>query len=156
VTEIDAMDLSTIYRHIFVLTSDGFIAYEYQDRPMPDLSSIRKEFFADFIEYLVTNGLTNLLGLQVLIDGIDQAMRELILTQRTVMLDAAVVRGCSPTRITGWRFEARDGQPRVCQANETHSEMTSGNHKVFNAGKPQPKLSDVDDLKEALVNVGVL
>lgn len=71
-------------------------------------------------------------------------------------LDAAVVRGCSPTRITGWRFEVRDGQPRVRQANETHGEKTSSNHQVFNTGKPQPKLSDVNDLKKALVDVDVL
>lgn len=84
------------------------------------------------------------------------AMWELILGQETVMLDAAVVRGWSPTRLTGWRFEARDGQSRVCQANETHSKMTSGNHKAFNVGKLQPKLSDVDDLKQALMDVGII
>jgi hypothetical protein len=157
VTEIDAVDLSIVHGHIFVLTSDGFIAYEYQDGPMLDLSSVGKEFFAGFIDYLITNDLTNLLGLQVLVDGMDQTMWELILDQRTVMLDAAVVRGCSPTRITGWRFEARDdGLPRVCQENEEHAKMTSGNHKVFNAGKPLPKLSDVDDLKKALINVEIL
>jgi hypothetical protein len=156
VTEIDAVDLSTVHGHIFVLKNDGFIAYEYQDGPMPNLSSIGKEFFADFIDYLVTNGLTNLLGLQVLINGMDQTMWELILDQGTVMLDAAVVRGCSPTRITGWRFEVHDRQPRVCQTNETHAKMTTGNHKVFNAGKPLPKLNDVDGLKKALVDVGVL
>lgn len=122
---------------------------------MPNLSSVEKEFFTDFIDYLITNDLTNLLGLQVLINGMDQTMWELILYQGTVMLDAGVVRGCSPTRLTGWRFEARNGQPRVCQANETHSELTSGNRKVFNAGKPQPKISDVDDLKQALMDVGV-
>lgn len=37
---------------------------------MPELSSIRKEFF----DYLVTNSLTNLLGFQVLIDDINQTM----------------------------------------------------------------------------------
>ena len=63
VTEIDAVDLSIVYRHIFVLTRDGFIAYKYQDGHMPDLSSVRKEFFADFIDYLITNDLMNLLGL---------------------------------------------------------------------------------------------
>ncbi|MCJ1377782.1 hypothetical protein MMC17_000878 [Xylographa soralifera] len=156
VTEIDAVDLSIVHGHIFVLTKDGFIAYEYQDGPMPDLSSIGNEFLVDFVDYLVTNGLTNLLGLQVLLDGMDQTMWELILDQGTVMLDAAVVRGCSPTRITGWRFETRDGQPRVCMTNEKHAKMNTGNHKVFNAGKLQPKLSDVDDLKKALFDVGVL
>ena len=54
-----------------VLTSDGFIAYEYQAGTMPDLSSVGKEFFADFIGHLITNELTNLLGLQVLLDGMD-------------------------------------------------------------------------------------
>lgn len=34
--------------------------------------------------------------------------------------------------------------------------MTSDNHKVFNAEKPQLKLSDINDLKKALVNVSVL
>jgi hypothetical protein len=63
VTEIDAVKLSTVYGHIFVLTRDGFTIYEYQDGPMPNLSSVRKEFFTDFVDYLVTNGLTNLLGL---------------------------------------------------------------------------------------------
>ena len=67
-------------------------------------------------------------------------MWELILEQGTVMLDAAVVRRCSPTLITGWRFEARDGQPRVCALDETHAEKKTGNHQVFNVGKPLPKL----------------
>lgn len=42
------------------------------------------------------------------------------------------------TRITGWKFEATGGSPRVCSANETHAVMTSGNHNVFNAEKPLP------------------
>jgi hypothetical protein len=79
VTEIDTIELSTIHRHIFVFTRDSFIVYEYQDGPILNLSSVRKEFFANFIDYLVTNGLTNLLGLQVLINGIDHNIWEFIL-----------------------------------------------------------------------------
>jgi hypothetical protein len=37
----------------------------------------------------------------------------------------------------------------------THSEVTPGNHKVFNAGKPEPILHAVDELKDALVQVAV-
>ena len=155
-TEIASIDSAAVHGHIYVLTHDGFCAYEYQDGPMPDLSIVGKDFLPEFVEYLVINNLTHLLGLQILIDGMDQSMWELVLDQGTVMLDSAAVRGCSPTRITGWRFEVRHGQPCVCEANETHAEMTSGNHKVFNAGKPQPKLSDVEDLKRALMNVDVL
>lgn len=57
---------------ILVITSAGFIAYEYKDGPMPDLSSISKEFFIDFAEYFVTNRPANLLGLQGLIENMDQ------------------------------------------------------------------------------------
>ncbi|KAF6236128.1 hypothetical protein HO173_005757 [Letharia columbiana] len=71
-TEIDAVDLSTVHGHILVITSAGFIAYEYKDGPMPDLSSISKEFFIDFAEYFVTNRPANLLGLQGLIENMDQ------------------------------------------------------------------------------------
>ncbi len=72
------------------------------------------------------------------------------------MLDAIVICYCSLTRITGWRFKAWDRQPRVYQANKTHAKKTLGNHQVFNAGKPQLKLSDANDLKKALINMGVL
>ena len=50
----------------------------------------------------------------------------------------------------------KPGMPCVCQANEAHCEMVDRTHKVFNVGKPQPKLSDVDDLKKALIDVGIL
>lgn len=49
-----------------------------------------------------------------------------------------------------------DGNPRVCQSNERHAKITSGNHKVFNARKPLLKLDNVDDLKSALLKAGVL
>ena len=62
-TKIDAVDLSIIRGHIRVLTRDGFIAHKYQDGPMPDLPSVGKEIFADFIDYLIINDLTNLFGL---------------------------------------------------------------------------------------------
>lgn len=71
-TEIDAVDLSTVHGHILVITSAGFITYEYRNGPMPDLSSISKEFFIDFAENFVTNRLANLLGLQGLIENMDQ------------------------------------------------------------------------------------
>lgn len=71
VTEIDVVNLSVIYRHIFVFISDGFIVYKYQDRLMPNLLNIKKKFFVDFINYFIINDLINLLGLQVLINNID-------------------------------------------------------------------------------------
>jgi hypothetical protein len=72
------------------------------------------------------------------------------------MLASSAVNNTTPTRITGWKFESVNGKPRVCSANETHAQMTSGNHKVFNAGKPLPTLENAEDLKDALVLAGVL
>jgi hypothetical protein len=155
-TDISTIDLNAVHGHIFVLKNNEFLAYEYQDGPMPDLSGVGQNFVAEFVHYITSNGLTDLLGLQVLMDGVDCDMWELILDHGTVMLDASKVQGCVPTRITGWKFEVRDGEPRTCASNETHAAMTSGNHKVFKAGKPEPKLDNVDELKKALANVGVL
>ncbi|KAI1756713.1 hypothetical protein F4782DRAFT_526391 [Xylaria castorea] len=140
-TEIESIDTASIHGHIFVLTEDGLCAYELQEGPLPDLLS--------------ENNLTSLIGLQVL-GCCDGSMSELILDHGTVMLESSVVKNILPARITGWSFESVNGTPRGCQANETHSAMTSGNHKVFNAGKPHPKLKNVEDLKAALDEAGIL
>ncbi|KAH6705790.1 hypothetical protein EV126DRAFT_439860 [Verticillium dahliae] len=97
------------------------------DGPLPDLSNVGHGFLAEFSCYITSNNLAGLIGLQAI-----------------------------PTRITGWMFESSDGKPRVCQSNETHAEMSSGNHKVFNSGKPLPKLENVDDIKAVLVEAGVM
>ncbi|TWU72828.1 hypothetical protein ED733_001721 [Metarhizium rileyi] len=156
VTPIEQIDLSTVHGHIFVVGEDGLCAYEYQESPLPDLSSVGRGFLDDLVGYLTEHCITGLIGLQVLGECNDQSMSELILDQGTVMLGSSAVKGCVSTRIIGWKFEMVDGNPRVCQSNERHAEMTSGNHKVSNAGKPLPKLDNVDDLKSALLEAGVL
>lgn len=123
---------------------------------MPDLSGVGHGFVTEFVHYITSNNLTDLIGLQVLMDGVGCDIWELILDQRTVMLDGQKVLGCTPSRITGWKFVVREGEPRACASNETHATMTSGSHKVFNAGKPLPKLENVGDLKQGLADVGVL
>jgi hypothetical protein len=155
VTDIKKINPAGVHGHIFALTKDGLCAYEIQDGPLPDFSGIGQGFLDEFIHYIVENNLISLVGLQVLGCG-DCPMSELILDQGTVMLDSSAVKNTKPTRITGWKFESVNGKPRVCSANETHATMTSGNHKVFNAGKPHPKLESAEDLKDALVSVGVL
>lgn len=155
VTDIDKIDPSRVHGHIFALAEDGLCAYELQDGPLPDLSGVGPEFLDEFINYIVKNNLASLIGLQVL-GCSDSSMSELILDHGTVMLESTYVKNTVPTRITGWKFEMTGGRPRVCSANETHAAMTSGNHKVFNAGKPLPKLENVDDLKAALTMAGIL
>ncbi|KYK53953.1 hypothetical protein DCS_05902 [Drechmeria coniospora] len=157
VTGIEYVDPASVHGHIFVLSDDGLCAYEYQEGPLPDVSVVGRGFLREFVNYLVANHLTELIGLQVLSDcGGNQSMYELILNEGTVMLQEDAVKNCEPTRVTGWKFEAGPSGPRACQSNETHSTMTSGNHKVFNAGKPLPKLKNVDDLKAALAVAGVI
>ncbi|KAI0402783.1 hypothetical protein F4802DRAFT_608487 [Xylaria palmicola] len=157
-TDSAELEGSSIHGHIFVLTDGGFRAYEFQGGPLPDLTNVEQNFLMEFSRYITAKNLVGLIGLQVLGNGAcnNHSMSELILDQGTIMLDTSLVKNCQPTRITGWTFELSNGQPRVCQANETHSKMTSGNHKVFNAGKPLPKLENVDDLKAALIEAGVM
>jgi len=53
-------------------------------------------------------------------------------------------------RQTGWKFESEDGEPRVCQANESHGQ-TATTHEIYNKGDPHPRLETSQDLKHALV-----
>ncbi|GAB7354899.1 hypothetical protein MBLNU459_g5533t2 [Dothideomycetes sp. NU459] len=152
---IGGVDRATVHGHIFALTDDGLCPYELQDGPLPDLSGVGDGFLADFIPYLTENNLVSLIGLQVL--GYENtSMLELVLDQGTVMLKSGSAKNVVPTRITGWKFESIHGNPRVCAQNETHAAKTSGNHQVFNAGKPLPKLENVDDLKLALIEAGLM
>jgi hypothetical protein len=153
-TVIQTIDLSNVHGHIFVLTDHGFHPYEYQTGPLPDLFGVDSAFLLELTEYLITNELSKLVGLQV-IDPNPTRMLELILPQGTVMLDVSILNGCVPTRQTGWKFESEDGEPRVCQANETHGQ-TATTHEVYNKGDPHPRLETFRDLKHALVEAGIL
>ncbi|CRK19065.1 hypothetical protein BN1723_012971 [Verticillium longisporum] len=139
---------SSVHGHIFVLTNGGLRAYEFQDGPLPDLSNVGQGFLAEFSRYIMANNLAGLIVLQVLGGRpcSHLSMFELVLDQGTIMLDTSIVKSCRPTRVTGWTFEF----------NETYAEMSSGNYKVFNAGKPLPKLENVDDIKAALIEAGVM
>ena len=154
--QVDDIDPANVHGHIFVFSTDGLCAYEYQEGPLPDLSTIGEGFLPEFVNYLVANNLKDLVGLQVLGECDEKSMYELILDKGTVMLQEDTLKNCMASRVTGWRFETGPGGPRVCQANETHAKMTTGNHKIFNAGKPLPELESVDNLKAALSKAGVL
>jgi len=153
-TAIETVDLSNVHGHIFVLTDHGFHPYEYQTGPVPDLSGVSSTFLPELADYLNTNNLSTLVGLQI-IDQHPAQMLELVLPLATIMLDVSNLNGCVPTRQTGWKFEAKDGEPRVCKSNETHGRHANG-HDVFNEGAPHPKLETFEDVKNALVKTGIL
>lgn len=155
-TRVNIVDLDMVYGHIFVLKDNGiFRAYKYQGGSLPDLSRVSKNFLPEFADYLRINSLTNLLDLQVLCYS-SKSMSELILEGETVMLEDLAIYRCKQSRTIGWSFEMVDGNPRVCKGKESHSEMTSGNHKVFVDGKPLPRLENVGHLKQQLVEAGIL
>jgi hypothetical protein len=137
-TMFRAIDLGNVHGHIFVLTNHGFHPYEYQAGPTPDLSQVGEAFLLELANFLNTNNLAMLVGLQV-IDPYPSHMLELVLPQGTIMLDISNLNGCAPTRQTGWKFGVENGDPRVCKSNETHGRHANG-HDLFNAGAPHPKL----------------
>jgi hypothetical protein len=153
-TAIDTMDLSNVHGHIFVLTDHGFHPYEYQAGSVPDLSGVNSAFLPELADYLNTNNLSTVIGLQI-VDPNPALMLELILPLATIMLDVSNLNGCVPTRQTGWKFGVENGQPRVCKANETHGRHANG-HDIYNQGAPFPKLETFQDVKNALVEVGIL
>lgn len=153
-TTFQTVDLSNVHGHIFVLTDHGFHPYEYQIGPEPDLSQVSSNFLPELAQFLRTNSLTGLVGLQVL-DSHPTQMFELVLPQGTIMVDAAHLNGCVPTRQTGWKFGFENGEPRVCKENETHARHSNG-HDVFNAGAPHPRFETFQDVKHALEEQKIL
>lgn len=151
---IRTIDLSNAHGHIFILTDHGFHPYEYQAGPLPDLPGVNNAFLIEIADYLSINNLSKLVGLQV-IDPNPIHMLELVLPQGTIMLDSSDLNGCIPTRQTGWKFESEDGEPRVCKSNETHGRHGDG-HDIYNEGASHPKLETFQDVKNALVEAGIL
>ncbi|PMD60551.1 uncharacterized protein K444DRAFT_528535, partial [Hyaloscypha bicolor E] len=146
---IEEVNLADIYGHIFKLVDGGrFIAYEYikgKASPLPDLFEVNSTFLLELAEYLITNNLLKLIGLQV-IDPNPIYILELILPQRTIILDVSS---------TGWKFESKDSKLYIYQANKTYGQYTNG-HDIYNKGSPYPKLETFEDIKNILIEVGIL
>lgn len=148
-TDIDAIDLDDVHGHIYVLTGKtSFTAYEYRQGPPVNLSDVKPEFFHDVVEYLLENGLNEVLGLQVLTADCSDKMAEFDLGAGggTIMLRDADANSGGVYRVTGWTFEERDGMVS-CKGNDVHSHMINGAHKVFQDSK---LLRNVHELVEAL------
>ncbi|KAH6982480.1 hypothetical protein EDB80DRAFT_736869 [Ilyonectria destructans] len=76
VTPIEEIDRSTVHGHIFGVGEDGLCAYEYQESPLPDFSSVGRGFLIDFVDYLTKHCITGLIGLQVLGECNNQSMSD--------------------------------------------------------------------------------
>lgn len=69
-TDVSTFNPSAVHGHIFVLKDNEFLAYKYQDGSMPDLSAVGHGFITKFVHYITSNNLTDLIGLQILMDGV--------------------------------------------------------------------------------------
>jgi hypothetical protein len=153
-TVIEEVNLEDVHGHIFALTGDGrFVAYEYREGPLFNMADVKPEFFHDVIQYLLSNNLENLLGLQVLSNKPQEMLCEFVLGKEagTVMVKESEANYGRISRVTGWSFEEKDGVIS-CKGNDVHAEMKNGNHRIFQDSKPLP---DVYELRMALKKAGI-
>ncbi|KJZ69737.1 hypothetical protein HIM_10877 [Hirsutella minnesotensis 3608] len=134
-TSINDLEPAEIHGHIFRLTDSGEMqAYEYREGPTMNLDSVDPVFFQEFIEYLRTNNLTNLLGLEVLGKEIPEMMCEFIVKDNgTVMLDARDVKKWTSYRVTGFALNG-PGMTEL-KGNQSHAKTVRETHQVFTDGK---------------------
>lgn len=143
-----------IHGHVFRISGDGhLVAYECRDGRPVDFESVNPAFFHEFIYYLRTKGLTNVLGLQVLDKEPWKEMVEIVLQDSgTVMLNAESVKIGSKYKVTGWVTRVGDGMVTF-KGGESHATTTKGTHQVFVDGKPLPT---IDALRELLREEGII
>lgn len=153
-TKIEDINSKDIHGHIFMLSPDNrLIAYEYREGPPNDIDSTDPGFFRELIEYLQNNGLSSVLGLQVLYGGHSNNMVEMVLEDvGTVMLDASETKHGGVYRVTGWRVD-QDGGMVSFSGGESHAKTTKGTHQVFVGGKALP---DIAALKSLLKDEGII
>ncbi len=65
--DISKVDLHDIHGTVLALGKNGnFMAYEYGAGPASDMSAVGPELLCDVIQYLTSNNLEGLLGLEIL------------------------------------------------------------------------------------------
>ncbi|KAI0539161.1 hypothetical protein GGR58DRAFT_500423 [Xylaria digitata] len=143
ITDFNKLEGSPYHGHIFVLTNGGFRAYGFQDGPLPGLANVKQDFLMDFS--LLRDGVRN-----------NHSISKLITDQGTILLGARHFFHQELSSDPCQWLDVRAIQWTAPRPAE-HAAMTSGNHKVFDAGKPLgPKLEIVEDLKAALIEAGVM
>ena len=83
---------TAFHGHVFIFGKDRLCAYEYQEGPLPNLSTVNQGFLRKFINYLIANTLTSLIGLQILGIYSEPSMFKLILDKSTVILQADIIK----------------------------------------------------------------
>jgi len=155
--DISKVDLHDIHGHVFALGSNGhFMAYEYGTGPASDMSTFGPKFLCDVVQYLTSNKLDDILGLEIL----DSAK------ERDVEFDLGKNLGtitfgeshCIPVelyRVTTWLVEEKEGNIR-CRGQKKCEVTRSGHHYTYTTGTAGGKISDVAELEKVLNDAGII
>jgi hypothetical protein len=134
----------SVHGHIFAVSSEDFVAYEYREGEIPiKAAMVGPSFYDEVYKCLVQNDVTHLLGLQVLSpsDIADQGM-EFALAGATVIMPKSKVNG-DVYRMTGWTFHRNTDGTTSIKGNETHASVKGGPHTKFTDGKWLTSIEDV-------------
>ncbi|KAI1329488.1 hypothetical protein F5Y16DRAFT_409177 [Xylariaceae sp. FL0255] len=138
-----------IHGHIYKLTGDAFIPYEYREGELPmTFTDVSKDFFQELARFLTSNNLDNLLGLEVLDRKEDLYCGEYVLGhQGTVLVEQKDIVTGVPFRKTQFVFDLNGNQePDPIQPGTHHEGTTKSTHRVF----VTKTLRTVDDVMDVL------
>ncbi|KAK7966835.1 uncharacterized protein PG986_001112 [Apiospora aurea] len=123
-----------IHGHIYRLVSGGFVPYEFRYGKLDDrFMKVDEKFFEEVANFLSSNHLDTLLGLEVLGRPEDVASMEFVLgEQGTVMTSKSDVDKGSEFRKTQYTFRVNPmGRPDPVQPGTKHAKTVVKTHKVF-------------------------
>jgi hypothetical protein len=150
---IEEVDLAAVHGHIFKLVAgDRFVAYEYAEGRVNDLSDISPDFIKELVDYLRSNSLEEAVGLQILGHATGNKVEFDLGDCGTVMLNDQDARHGEPFRTTGWVFTWEKGVISF-KGEESHAATVQGPHKVLINGKLAP---DIPALKGMLKQLGII
>lgn len=146
-----------VHGHIYTFSPDHhLLPYEYRDGDVPKgVTDIDQAFFWELSEYLSSNKLAELLGLEVFDDtwSPQPQMSEIVLAgQGTVMVKGEDVENAEPYKVTGWCFAQDENGIVSVKGQETHAAV-NGEHKIFRDTKP---LSNIDAVLDLLLQERII
>ena len=156
-TPFEAIIPNPVHGHVYILSPDNrLLAYEYREGDAPKgVADINQAFFVELSEYLSSNQLSGLLGLEVLEDTFSpqpQMLEFVLAGQGTVMVKKEEVACVNIYRVTGWSFTQDEAGIVSVKGNETHA-GANGNHEIFRDTK---SLRNIDAVVDLLLQEGVI
>jgi hypothetical protein len=115
-TKMETLSLDKLHGHRFALTDNGFQPYEYHSGGPPEMGKVNNNFLPELADFINTNGLRNVIALEVLDRPLPEVMTEIVLGDRgTIMIEPERLSGTNSYRQTGWTFTDFNGEPHVCK-----------------------------------------